>query len=94
VCHCPVLACKGYETVCCMFFKPKNLENMRVNSLISLVAKTRLAIALQPQSKSEETQRNYYDLCVSRVHNGTTHFSLLLLLHNKYNLYQLQSYIN
>jgi len=29
-----------------MFLKPKNLENTRVNSLISLVAKTRLGIAL------------------------------------------------
>jgi hypothetical protein len=32
--------------MCHMFLKPRNLENMRVNSLISLVANTRLGIAL------------------------------------------------
>jgi hypothetical protein len=34
-----------------MFLKPKDLENTRVNGLISLVANTRLGIILQPHFK-------------------------------------------
>jgi hypothetical protein len=42
--HCAALARKRYRTLGCMFLIPKDLENMRVNVLISLVANTRLGI--------------------------------------------------
>jgi hypothetical protein len=38
LCDCPVLACKRYRILGCMFLKPEDLENMRVSSLLSLVA--------------------------------------------------------
>jgi hypothetical protein len=44
VCHCLVLACKRYRTMGHMFLKPKDPENLRVNSLISLVASLRLGM--------------------------------------------------
>jgi hypothetical protein len=40
-----------------MFLKPKNLENMRVNSLINLVAKKRLGIALNSPSQKVRRHR-------------------------------------
>jgi hypothetical protein len=40
--HCPALACKRYRTLGCMFLKPNDWENIRVNGLISLVANTKL----------------------------------------------------
>jgi hypothetical protein len=40
-------------------FETQDLENMRVNSLISLVANTRLGISPYPHANSEEIQRNY-----------------------------------
>ena len=42
VCHCPALPCKRYKTLGCMCLNPKDLENVRVNGLRSLVANTRL----------------------------------------------------
>jgi hypothetical protein len=44
VCDCPVLAGKRYRIWGCMFLKPEDLENMRVNSLLSLVANTGLGL--------------------------------------------------
>jgi hypothetical protein len=41
-CHCLELACKRYRTLGHMFLKHKDLENMRVNGLMSLIANTRL----------------------------------------------------
>jgi hypothetical protein len=41
---CPVLACKRYKIWGCMFLKPEDLENVRVNSLLSLVANTGLVL--------------------------------------------------
>jgi hypothetical protein len=42
LCDCPVLACKRYRILGCMFSKPEDLENVRVSSLLSLVANTGL----------------------------------------------------
>jgi predicted Zn-ribbon and HTH transcriptional regulator len=44
VCDCPVLACKRYRILGCMFIKPEDLENVRVSSLLSLVASTGLGL--------------------------------------------------
>jgi hypothetical protein len=44
VCDCPVLACKRYRIWYCMFLKPEDLENVRVSSLLSLVANTGLGL--------------------------------------------------
>jgi predicted Zn-ribbon and HTH transcriptional regulator len=44
VCDCPVLACKRYRIFGCMFLKPEDLQNMRVSSLLSLVANTGLGL--------------------------------------------------
>jgi hypothetical protein len=40
VCVCPVLACKRYRIWGCMFSRPKDSEEVRVGSLLSLVANT------------------------------------------------------
>jgi hypothetical protein len=42
--HCPVLACKRYRLWGSMFLKPKELENVRAGSLLSLVANTGLGL--------------------------------------------------
>jgi hypothetical protein len=47
-CDCPVLACKRYRIVGCVFLKPEDLENVRVSSLLSLVANTGLGLVSQP----------------------------------------------
>jgi hypothetical protein len=44
VCHCQAQECKRYRTLGRMFLMSKDLKNMRVNGLISLVANTRLGI--------------------------------------------------
>jgi len=44
ICHCLALACKRYRTLGHMCLKPKDLENMRVNGLISLVVNTGFGI--------------------------------------------------
>jgi hypothetical protein len=44
VCHCPVLACKRYRILGCMFLKPEDLANVRESSLLSLVANTGLGL--------------------------------------------------
>jgi hypothetical protein len=44
VCDCPVLACKRYRIWGCVFLKPEDLENVRVSSLLSLVANTGLGL--------------------------------------------------
>jgi hypothetical protein len=36
LCDCPVLACKRYRVLGCIFLKPEDLENVRVSSLLSL----------------------------------------------------------
>jgi len=51
VIHCPALACKRYRNLGCMFLKPKDLANLRVNGLISLVDNTRLGIAPEHRFK-------------------------------------------
>jgi hypothetical protein len=44
VCDCPALACKRYRILGCIFLKPEDLENVRVSSLLSLVANTGLGL--------------------------------------------------
>jgi hypothetical protein len=44
VCDCHVLACKRYRIWGCMFINPEDLENVRVSSLLSLVANTGLGL--------------------------------------------------
>jgi hypothetical protein len=46
VCDCPVkdCACKRYRILGYMFLKPEDLENVRVSSLLSLVANTGLGL--------------------------------------------------
>ena len=44
VCECPVLACKRYGIWGCMFLKPEDFKNVRVGSLLSLVANTGLGL--------------------------------------------------
>jgi predicted Zn-ribbon and HTH transcriptional regulator len=43
-CDCPVLACKRYRILGYMFLKPEDLKNVRVSSLLSLVANTGLGL--------------------------------------------------
>jgi hypothetical protein len=57
-CDCPVLACKRYRILGCMFLKPEYLENVRVSSLLSLVANTGLGLVSSPHKPA-------------RRHNGT-----------------------
>jgi hypothetical protein len=42
VCDCPVLPCERYKIWSNMFLRPEDLEKVRVNSLLSLVASTEL----------------------------------------------------
>jgi hypothetical protein len=49
-----------------MFLKAKGLGDIRMNSFISLVADTRLGLALYPISNSEEIPWNCYELCIFR----------------------------
>ncbi|KYM97512.1 hypothetical protein ALC62_11806 [Cyphomyrmex costatus] len=42
LCRCPALACKRYRSWGHMFMTPKDLEDAKVNNLISLVNDTRL----------------------------------------------------
>jgi hypothetical protein len=44
VCDCPVLACKRYRILGYMFLKPEDFENVRVSSLLILVANTGLGL--------------------------------------------------
>jgi hypothetical protein len=44
LCVCPVLACERYRILGCMFLMPEDLENVRVSSLLSLVANTGLEL--------------------------------------------------
>jgi hypothetical protein len=44
VCDWPVSACKRYRIWGCMFLKPEDLENVRMSSLLSLVANTELGL--------------------------------------------------
>ena len=70
-----VLACKRYRTLECVFLKPKDLENMKVNGLISLVANPRIGSIPYTHFKinSEKVKWNYSDLHVIRDHNGNNH---------------------
>jgi hypothetical protein len=45
VCDCPALHCKRYRIWGSMFLKPEYLENLRVSSLLSIVASTGLGLA-------------------------------------------------
>ena len=45
---CPVLACKRYRILGCMFLKPEDLKNVRVSSLLSLVTNTGLGLVSEP----------------------------------------------
>jgi hypothetical protein len=44
VCDCPVLDCKRYRLLGCMFLKLEDLENVRVSSLLSLVTNAGLGL--------------------------------------------------
>jgi hypothetical protein len=44
VCDCPVLACKRCRIRGCVFLKHEDLENVRVSSVLSLVANTGLSL--------------------------------------------------
>jgi len=46
--HCLALTRKGYRTLDHMFLMPKDLENIMLNGLISLVPNTRLGIIPYP----------------------------------------------
>ena len=61
-----------------MFLKAGDLKNVRVSSLLSLMANTGLSV-LTLQTL-EQIQWNSNDLGVVRVRQGTRRFCLLLLL--------------
>ena len=44
ICHCPVVACKRYRIWSDLFLKPEDLEEVRLGSLLSLVANTGLGL--------------------------------------------------
>jgi hypothetical protein len=46
-CCCSAQACRRYRNMSHMFLKPKDLENRKVNSLICLLANTRLSSTIQ-----------------------------------------------
>jgi hypothetical protein len=79
VCDCLVLACKRYRILGCMFLTPEDLENVRVSSLLSLVA-NRAWLDLLTSWTGVETQWKSNDLGVARVLQGNPRFYLLLLL--------------
>jgi hypothetical protein len=54
-----------------MFLKPEDLENVRVSSLLSLVANTGLGLVSLTSRTGEETQWNNTDLGIVRVRYGT-----------------------
>jgi len=67
VCHCPALVCKRYKTLDHMFLKPEDLENMRVNVLVSL----------QPSSQYKAQHSTLVPSKIAKRHDGTTvHLSL------------------
>jgi hypothetical protein len=80
VCDCPALACKRYRILGCTFLKPEDLENVKVSSLLSLVANMGLGLSLLTSWTGEETQWNSNDLSVARVLQETPRYFLLLLL--------------
>ena len=62
------------------FLKPEDLENVRVSSLLSLVANTGLGLVSLTSWTGEEIQCSSNNLGVVRVRQGTPHSYLLLLL--------------
>lgn len=57
VCYCPALMCIGYSVWGDMFLRLMDLENVRVGSLISLVANARLGLSpLNPQNQLGDAQ--------------------------------------
>ena len=62
MCHCPALACKRYKTLAHMFLKPEDLENMRVNVLVSL----------QPSSQYKAQHSTLVPSKIAKRHNETT----------------------
>ena len=58
-CHCLALAYKRYRTLGRVFLTAKDLDNMRVNDIKSLVTNTRLGMLLCSQSNKAEIVRNY-----------------------------------
>jgi hypothetical protein len=65
VCHCLVLACKRYRTLSCKFLKPKDLENMRMYGLTSLVANIRPGVITEPQCKIASIYNGSMEMYVS-----------------------------
>jgi hypothetical protein len=49
--HCPALACKRYRILGLMFLKTEDLENLRVNVLISLLDNTSFGIIVEHHFK-------------------------------------------
>jgi hypothetical protein len=62
VCHGPELACKKYRTWSSMFLRPSDLQKLRLGSLLSLVANTRLGLISSPCTTNEMVQWNSSDL--------------------------------
>ena len=59
VCNCMALACKKYRRLGHMFLKSKDLANIRVNSLVSLVTNRKLGVLLSPIQTVRRLQRKY-----------------------------------
>jgi hypothetical protein len=71
VCDCPVLACIRYGTWGCIFLKPEDLENVRVSSLLSLVAKGASTLCCcMPVGTTNQTQSQLASLKIHNVHIG------------------------
>ena len=58
-----------------MCWRPKDVEKVRVGSLVSLVANTGLGLALKPHKTSKVIQWNSNDQGVVRVRHGTRRHS-------------------
>jgi hypothetical protein len=66
--HCPVLASKRNRILGCVFWRPKNLKNVRVNCLISLVTNPRFGIVLASFNQG----RVKITITKIRIYDGTT----------------------
>ena len=81
-CRCPALACRRYRILGRLFWKPKDLENIRVNGLRSLIANSRLGIIPYPHFKIARRYSGTTKIYVSlgTIMEGLALFVRLLLL--------------
>jgi hypothetical protein len=75
-CHCPVLACTRYGIWGNMFLEPKDLETVKVSSLLSLLTNTGLGLT---SYNSKEIQWNNTDLGIASECHGIPRLNLILL---------------